>query len=80
VVVAARELSELTVLQELLLKLVTAVLGLAILLQLLLFIMLVAVAGVVLMLAHCCLTPVLVEQAAVVLAGLVRLEQEPTEL
>jgi hypothetical protein len=80
VAAAARELSELMVLQELLLKLVTAVLGLAIQLQLLLFIMLVVVVVRVLMLAHCCLTPVLVEQAVVVLAGLVRLEQEPTEL
>jgi hypothetical protein len=80
VAAAARELSELMVLQELLLKLVTAVLGLAIQLQLLLFIMLVVVVVRVLMLAHCCLTPVLVEQVAAVLAGLVRLEQEPTEL
>jgi len=80
VVVAARELSELTVLQELLLKLVMVASDCNPLLLDLLFITRVVAAGAVLMLAHCCLTPVLVEQAAVVLAGLVRLEQEPTEL
>ena len=68
------------VLQELLLKLVTAVLGLAIQLQPLLFIMLVVAAAAVLIPADCCLTSALVEQAAVALAALVRLEQEPTEL
>ena len=77
---AVQGLLEPTVLQEVRLRLVLAVLGLAILLQLLLFIMLVAVAGVVLVREHLYPTPVLVEQAAVVLAGLVRLEQEPTEL
>jgi hypothetical protein len=72
VVAVVRELLEPTVLQELLLKLVMAVLVLSAQLQLLLFIMLVAVVAEVLMLADCCLTPVRVGQAVAVRAVLVQ--------
>jgi hypothetical protein len=67
-------------LQELLLKPVMAVLALAILLQALRFFMPVAVVGLALIPADCCLTPALVEQAAVVTVVRVRAARELTEL
>jgi hypothetical protein len=80
VAAAAQGLSVLTVSQEPLLKPVMAVLALAILLLDLLFITRVVAAGAVLMLADCCLTPALAEQAAAGMAGLDRAVLELTEL
>jgi len=80
VVAEAQGLSVLTVLQELLLKLVMVALDCNLLLRVPLFIMLAVAAGAVLIPADCCLTPALVEQVEVVTAVLVLAVLELTEL